>query len=267
VQGAPVIDASSNNTKLSFILFEYPVRETIRSYLRLESLFQQFERNVSSSNTDNHFHALKLLFEILEILERGDTRSELIKELARLADLFSGLREKPGVDTSKLENFLKQIKQLHNWVLTYEGKFGDQLRKDPFIESVKHRTSIPGGSCHFDCPDLYLYLNLPAIERQQRLTQWIDNIRGVKTSIEVILKIIRDAGHWQTQTAPLGSFIIDTSSNPLQLLRVKLSQATLIFPEFSCGKHRSNIHFMKYNELHRKVTIQRPVDFELACCY
>lgn len=248
------------------LLFEYPIKEQVRGFLRLESLFQLFERNRLSTHHDNHFHALKLLFEILEILERGDTKAELIKELARLVEIFSNLAQNPGVDQSKLENFLKQVKQLHSWVVDYDGKFGDKLRKEPFIESVKHRTSIPGGSTHFDCPDLYLFLHKPFKQRQQALTQWIENIKGVKTSIEVILRIMRESGQWQSQSAPLGSFMLDTSENPIQLLRVKLPQSLQVFPEFSCGKHRSSIHFMYFNDQHRKVPLQKVIEFELACC-
>ena len=249
------------------LLFEYPLKEHVRGFLRLESLFQQFERNTIAVHEDNHFHALKIFFEILEILERGDTRSELTKELARLSDQFKNLRDLPEVDSSKLDNFLAQIEQLYRWVLKYEGKFGDKLRKDPFIESVKHRTSIPGGACQFDSPDLFLFLNKSIENRQKQFSLWLEDIKGVKTSINVILRIMRDNGQWRQETAPMGSFLIDTSEVSFQLLRIKIPERLNLFPEFSCGKHRSNIHFMRFNELHRKIPFQSSVDFELACCH
>ena len=248
------------------LTFEYPLKEQIRSFLRLEILFKLLDRNLLSAHTDNHFHALKLLFEVLEILERGDTRAELIKELSRLSNLFEKMRENPQVDSSKLEVFLKQIKKLYQWILAYDGKFGDKIRKDPFIDSVRHRTSIPGGWCQFDCPELFLFNNHSAAVRKQYFDSWIEDIKGVRTSIEVILKIMRDTGSWQKVSAPLGSYMLDTSEHTFQLLRIKLSAEAGIFPEFSCGKHRSNIHFMKFNELHKKIAIQRNVDFEMACC-
>jgi len=257
----------SDTEKPQKLLFEYPLKEQVRSFLRLESLFSQFERNRVAVHADNHFHALKLFFEILEILERGDTRSELIKELARLAESFILLKKNPGVDLTKLDNFLSQINQLHQWVVNYPGKFGDKLRKDHFIDSVKHRASIPGGTSSFDSPDLYLFLNLPYQQRQQKLTGWLEDIQGVKTSIEVILRIIRDSGQWQQQTAPLGSFMLETGEQPLQLLRILLPKRDTLFPEFSCGKHRSNIHFMCFDLQHKKILQQKSIHFELACCH
>jgi cell division protein ZapD len=248
------------------LVFEYPIKEQVRSFLRLEALFIQFDRNRLAVHADNHLHALKLFFEILEILERGDTRSELIKELARLSDCFTLLKQNPGVDLSKLDNFLKQIKMLYHWVLSYEGKFGERLRKDNFIDSVKHRTSIPGGTCSFDSPDLFLFLNQPSNQRQKAFTAWLEDIKGVKTSIDVILRIMRESGQWKKEVAPLGSFIVETTEQPLQLLRVRISKKSQLFPEFSCGKHRSNIHFMQFDSLNKKIAQQKEVEFELACC-
>ena len=90
------IDNDSNLTE--GLIFEYPLREQVRSFLRLESLFVQFDRNRLAIHSDNHLHALKLLFEILEILERGDTRAELTKELARLSESFVKLKQYPNVN-------------------------------------------------------------------------------------------------------------------------------------------------------------------------
>jgi len=259
------LSAAEKNLPIS-VLFEYPLLENIRSFLRLEYLFKQYQRNLLSSNSDNHFYCLKLLFEILEILERGDTRSELIKELSRLLDYFQALEENPKVDSSKLANFLKQVKQLHQWIHGYQGKFGDSTRKNPFIMAVKQRTNIPGGSCQFDCPDLHLFLNRSHSQRQLELSQYISDIKGVETSVEVILRLIRENGQWSGQKAPMGSFMIDTSQQVFKLLRIRASFAEEIFPEFSCGKHRSSVHFMTFNAQHKKTPVNSEIEFELACC-
>lgn len=249
------------------LIFEYPLKENIRRFLRLESLFKSFKSNTLSLNSENHLHALKYLFEILEMLEAGDSRAELIKELARYIGYFKKLEENPNVEVSKLDHFLRQLSQLHHWTLSYEGKFGDRLRKDPFINSVKQRSSIPGGNCQFDCPDLFLFLNQSHVQRQEKLNQWISDIKGVETSIDVILRLIRDNASWCEQSAPLGNFMLELKETNFKLLRIKLkNNSGNIFPEFSCGKHRSNVHFMCFNDQHKKSPINQPIEFELACC-
>jgi len=258
--------SEQKNTQNKSILFEYPLQESVRGYLRLESLFRQFHRNLAATNPDNHVHALKILFEILEILARGDTRAELIKELTRLLHFFQKLTENPEVDTSKLSNFLQQIEQLHQWVHNYQGKFGESIRKHPFIAAVKHRSSIPGGSCSFDCPDLYLFLNRSFEVRKKELSEWISDIKGIQTSIDVILRLIRDSGQWRPEEAPLGSFMLETSEQSIKLMRIRAVDSEETFPEFSCGKHRSSIHFMTFNQQHKKIPLNAAVKFELACC-
>ena len=248
------------------VIFEYPLQENIRSFLKLESLFAQIRRNIQVDNCDNHLHALKLLFEILEILERGDTRSEITKELSRLLLYFQELESYPEVDTSKLEQFLKQINQIHQWVHSYQGKFGESIRKDPFIESVKYRCAIPGGNCQFDCPDLFLFMQQSNEYRQTQLNGWLNKIKGVETSVEVILRLIRDKGDWESQKAPFGSFMIETSDKSYKMLRIKGMSNQAFFPELSSGKHRSNIHFMQYTQEHKKMPANAEVTFELACC-
>jgi len=249
------------------LLFEYPLKENVRRFLRLESLFKSFKSNTLSLNAENHIHALKYLFEILEMLEAGDSKAELIKELARYIKYFKMLVANPNVEVSKLANFLKQLTQLHHYTLNYDGKFGDKIRKDPFIATVKQRSSIPGGNCQFDCPDLFLFLNSHHHQRQEKLNLWVSDIKGVETSIDVILRLIRDKTSWTLQSAPLGNFMLELKGKESQLLRIKLkNDSSNIFPEFSCGKHRSNVHFMHFNDQHKKSPINQPINFDLACC-
>ncbi|MET1254665.1 cell division protein ZapD [Aliikangiella maris] len=258
---------TSNTQTDSTLIFEYPAKPQVRSFLRLESLFKRFERNRLATHPDNHLFALKILLEIVEILEHGDTRSELTKELARLSEQFSILRKNPEVDVKKLDTFLVQINQLKDWVFGYEGRFGEKIRKHPFIENVRYRTSIPGGYCQFDCPELFLFLNKEYSERQQLLLNWLENIKGIKTSVEVILKLLRDTTKWQHQEAPMGTFLIEATDPPFQLIRVKLEKTLHIFPEFSVGKHRSTIIFKSFNQDYKKIPQQKQVPFELACCH
>jgi len=254
------------NSDTISLLFEYPLQENIRGYLRLESLFKQFYTNLKMTNPETHVQALRILFEILDILARGDTRAELIKELSRLLKYFQNLAANPDVDSTKLSNFLQQVEQLHQWIHNYQGKFGESIRKHPFIQSVKHRASIPGGSCSFDLPELHLFLDRPYEIRKQDLNSWINDIKGIKTSVDVILRLIRDTGLWHPEEAPLGSFMLETSEQPLKLMRIRTINHQETFPEFSCGKHRSSIHFMTFNQQHKKIPLNAAVKFELACC-
>lgn len=260
------------------LIFEYPLKEQLRSFLRLESLFNQCERNRLAQHPDNHQHLLKMLFEILEMVGRGDTRAELTKELSRLSAAYTLLKNNHAVDQHKLDNFLKQINQLNQWLVNYHGKLGDNLRKNQLLETIHQRICIIGGSWSIDCPELFLFLNQDVKTRQTALAGWLNDLAGVKTSIEVVLRLIRESGHWQSQIAPLGSFMVEDNDQHFQLLRVRLDRSLNLFPEFSGGKHRSNIQFMRFSPdtlgqtiasslyTAKKIPQQREIQFELACC-
>ncbi len=256
-----------NNDSKDNTLFEYPLKESFRSYLRLESLFKQFQQNLQGDRQYDHFNALQNLFEILDILERGDTRPELIKELSRLLGLYRTMDKNPDVDTSKLTDFLQKLNRLHQWIHNYQGKFGQSIRTQPFIEAVKYRIGLPGGSSPIDCPELHYFLSKPKNKRQESLNTWINDIKGVETSIEVILRLARENAQWQFQKAPLGSFMLETNEKDMKLLRIKLKTTEYLFPEISCGKQRSSIHFMTFNSADKKIPLNAEVEFELACCF
>jgi len=254
-------------THSPFLLFEIPLKENIRSFLRLEFLFRKIRRCMKDDSVNSHLLALKLLFEVIEILERGDTRAELIKEHTRLLTLIRQWADLPDVDHSKLQYTEGQIEKLQKWLNRYPGKFSDRLRKDPLLAIFRHRIATPGGYSNFECPELHLFLESAAEQRQEQFVLWMDLIKGVPTSIDVILRFCRETGQWQQQEAPQGSYFIEHQERMPSLLRIRTKQDDKLFPEISSGKHRTVVHFMKLSAQQQKKPVKRPVSFEVALCY
>jgi cell division protein ZapD len=63
------------------ILFEHPLNEKMRTWLRIEFLIQQLSQHLPVND-----HATALHFpqcgDLLDVIERGDVRTELLKELS-----------------------------------------------------------------------------------------------------------------------------------------------------------------------------------------
>ena len=65
------------------ILYEHPFNERVRTYLRLEHLFQRFDELLRRDQAiDNHF-ALITLFELIDGGSRSDLKSDLLKDMER----------------------------------------------------------------------------------------------------------------------------------------------------------------------------------------
>ena len=70
----------NNNSNSTFISYEQPLNERMRTFLKYEQLtyrFQYFSKREDSLDTHT---ALMALMEILSLVSRGDIKQELLKE-------------------------------------------------------------------------------------------------------------------------------------------------------------------------------------------
>lgn len=94
------------------IIYEQPLNERIRTFLRIEFLFNHVDLILQHDNTAQHRDALTSLLNILSLLERSDLKQEIIKELERLTTNLSALENMPGVDMQALNELLGELDQI-----------------------------------------------------------------------------------------------------------------------------------------------------------
>ncbi|HAT00516.1 MAG TPA: cell division protein ZapD, partial [Pantoea agglomerans] len=80
------------------VLFEHPLNEKMRTWLRVEFLINQLDEIVPLDKTVNALTFFRLISELLDIFERGDMRTELLKELERQQQKLRAWADVPGVD-------------------------------------------------------------------------------------------------------------------------------------------------------------------------
>ena len=106
------------------ILYEHPFNERVRTYLRLEHLFQRFDELTSRDHpVDNHF-ALTTLFELVEAGGRTDLKTDVLKDLERHKQQFSALRGNPSVSETALQQLLDNIDHCYGGLNGAIGKIG-----------------------------------------------------------------------------------------------------------------------------------------------
>ncbi|AOE50447.1 cell division protein ZapD [Kangiella sediminilitoris] len=248
------------------ILYEHPLSEQVRTYLRLERLFSIQLHLREQDSKICHVTALRNLWEILDCLDRGDIKGELIKELEAQRIHFQQLKESPYIDSLKLQRFLEQLEQLLIWLGSYQGKFGFNLRTDRFIEMLKNRIRMPGGTCSFDLPELHLFLNKPFDYRQNKFIEWFAHLEGLAQCIKILLRLFRENSEFETVNCHQGVYQSHLSDkhNP-QLIRIRLPIDAKYYPEVSGSKHYFSIRFMEPNEAEVK-PVTSDFSFELAIC-
>ena len=94
------------------ILYEYPFNERIRTYLRLEQLFQRLGELIPSAQALQHHYALTTIFEIMDVAARADLKSDVLKDLEKQKHVLQGYKGNPSIAESVLDQV---IAQMSNW--------------------------------------------------------------------------------------------------------------------------------------------------------
>ena len=249
-------------------IYELPINERIRNFLRLEFLFQLVDDSMDKTTERDSRQCVSSLIEISELISRTDIRTQLIKELDKHIKLFQTFQKNPDVDDKVLDEMLNNLQDSYHHLKNPSYRPGYALQHDELISSIKQRISIAGGTCNFDLPAYHHWLRKSTSERKFQLNRWADDLKHINDAIKLALVILRTGAETTTESAQEGFFQYSLDQNrPVKLVRILLPIGDPFFPEISGGKHRFSVRFLEqHNTQERPAQVQRIVAFELQCC-
>jgi cell division protein ZapD len=253
---------------VKYQIYEQPLNERIRMCLRVETLMNRFHYFEALKGDWGAYSALLTILELTSLLERGDLKQELMKELERQHAALKALSKHQGIDHSKLDLVLSKQKHSLDRVHRLDGKLGEHLKRVDFLLGIKQRISIPGGSCDFDLPQLRFWLDQAHEQRLTDIKDWVGPYRELEEVIELVLTSIRNSATAKIVIAENGFYqqSLDTKQST-QLIRIGVEASKLIYPEISAGKHRYSVRFMQANPGEKPPTqVKESVEFELSRC-
>ena len=255
-------------TEDEVLIFEQPLNERMRTFLRLDFLYNQALYHNEAATQWGSRAAMSSLLDILAITTRSDTRSEVLKELERHLSLLNEFQSKPGVDGGRLKTVMNNLLRLRGDLLNCGSAFLQPLRDSEFLNAIKHRSAIPGGTCEFDLPDYFYWLSQPADARAETFGQWLGMLRPLCDAIAELLWLTRQSGRAREEVAQGGVFHITFErDSPSQLLRISLPSSASLYPETSGSHYRCSIRFLSWNGLAARPTqAEGDVRFLLSCC-
>ncbi len=250
------------------LVFEQPLNERMRTFLRLDFLYNQALYHNEAATQWGSRAAMSSLLDILAITTRSDTRSDVLKEIERHLAILNEFQSKPGVDAGRLKSVTSNLQRLRADLLTAGSAFLQPLRDSEFLNAIKHRSAIPGGTCEFDLPDYYYWLSQPSERRAETFGQWLGMLRPLCDAIAELLWLTRQSGRAREEVAQGGVFHITFErDSPSQLLRIVLPASTGLYPETSGSHYRCSIRFLSWNGLTARPTqSESDVRFLLSCC-
>ncbi len=248
--------------------YEQPLNERMRTFLRLEFLYQQLLYNSELEADWATRAAMSCLLEIMAILTRGDVRSDVHKELDHQIENLERFVSQPAVDSRRLEALIRNLVESREEVNAAGTQFLQPLKDCEFLASIKHRSSIPGGTCEFDLPEYNHWLRQPFARRQQDLKQWLSTIRPVCDAVTELLWLIRESAPGVEKTAINGMHQHNMQKHvQYRLLRVTLPDDSPLYPEISGSQHRCTVRFLEWSSIGRRaVQTGHDVHFRLSIC-
>ena len=251
------------------ITFEQPLNELIRICLRLEHLFEIITFHHKQHSTTNSRCALTAMLDVLNVIERPDLKTKLVKALTKHANRLSNLEKMHNVDQNKLAACLAELDTLIDVLHTQPGRIGQALKDNDFLATVRQRLSIPAGDCNFNLPCYQRWLAQNASERIANLHEWMQSYTHLKAATDLLLKLTR-------QSAPPVSLNIADGfhqqnldpNNAWQLLRLSIVSLPNLnmYPEVSVGPHRLSIRIHEMNTNGRPSQSMHTLKCQLTLC-
>ena len=248
--------------------YEQPLNERMRTFMRLEFLYQQMLYNAEQDADWATRAATTGLLDIIAILTRGDVRTDTLKELDHQLDNLKRFQSQPGVDNARLSSLIQNLDNSRGELQSVGTHFLQPLKDSEFLSAIKHRSAIPGGTCEFDLPEFSYWLRQPFARRQQDLSTWLSIIRPVCDAVVELLWLIREIAQPTDRLAINGMYQHTMpKAEQCQMLRVLLPAGSPLFPEISGSHQRFTVRFLEWSTIEqRAVQTRHDVSFRISIC-
>ena len=249
------------------ILYEYPLNERIRTYLRLEHLFTRLGELAVRDDPVDHHYAITTIFEVMDVGGRADLKTEVLKDLEKQKHVLNGYRGNPAISEAALDEIIGQLDSCFSALTALPGKVGQSLTENDWLMSIRSRVGIPGGTCEFDLPAYFAWQHLSAARRRADVQRWAASLVPLARSIEILLKLLRDSGLPQKVAASSGLYQQSLpQGRTFHLLRLRLDHSAALVPEISANRLMVSVRMMRRDDEDRVHSAPENAEFELTLC-
>ncbi|SES63243.1 cell division protein ZapD [Thalassotalea agarivorans] len=245
------------------ILYEHPLNQRVRNYLKLEHLFTQAQDCIECDISVSQGVFFNALFALIDTLERNDIRGDLIKDLEKLEQNLVSWKSLPDADTNAVEQKLQEVVTLISQLKTPKQLWW-QLKDDKFLNSVKQRYAIQGGNASYDLPQLHYWLSRERSLQFKDIESWLTKFEHIRNALELVLVFIRQKATFEKISTESGFY--QDNGEGIVLLRIQVAEDLNYYPTVSGNRFRYSIRFMSpCQENGRKYSTSATL-FELAKC-
>lgn len=223
------------------IVYEHPLNELVRSFLRIERLFAELDKALRFSEDKNTI--LMLLCSIIRLLERPDLKAKLTNALHQQYLQLAGFSNNPDIEQDKLERMLERIDVKLKLLKSHHTLSALMPSSHELIKKYQTEMMSHGATALISEPMFCAWDQLTLEASTETLNEWRLQIDDLHATIKLALEIMRLSQPFQSISCN-SNFYSKSISFDYSLIRLKLPKG--IQPEISAGKHHFAMRFKEF---------------------
>lgn len=253
------------NTKQ--VVYELPLNEKMRTFIRLEFLFNEIEHHLQGDTVWDIRSAVNTFIATLSVLCRPELKTDLMKEMDRINGSLAKFGGSNNVNASALQKIREELSEKARILRNTEGQLGSCLRQNELVTALRQRESVPGGALAMDMPGYAHWLEQDVDSCRRDIRQWMIEFKMIKEAVNLVLELVRNSSTASSAVARSGFYQHSLDSEVSnQIVRVVLPSGVNYFPEISGGRHRFTVRFLNPNGFDRPTQSDKDIEFKLVCC-
>ena len=248
------------------LLYEFPCNEKIRFYLRFEALVKRFDWYCAQDSAITHQAAIGVLFDLSDVAARSDLRNDLVQELMRERRQLEAERRAEGADGEAIGARITALAAAAQQVSQVVGRSGQNIRDNEWLQLIRNRQQLPGGTCEFDMPLLHFWLSRPVEERRAELEKLAESFVPTYRAVTLILSHLRTNSSVSEAHAENGMLQMSVAGRNWSRARIWMPPESTLIPEVSANKYMLWIRFSRPDERRRLHVVHEPIRFRLGLC-
>ncbi len=236
------------------MIYEFPLTEGVRRFLRIEMLFQQAEEHMTQDSAYSTLSAIRALLDVVTLVSKNDLKIEIIKQLDHLA-----VHPRVAVEDKV------RIRAIKDTLSRQSIRAYDEIKENMFLNILRQRLNIVGGVCAFDLPILHHWLRQPYEVRREHFYRWFAVLNTIKGAVDFTLEKTRALTITESCEFEQG-FYYRSVKWKAALMRLDVGDHDF-FPEFSGNRHQLSIRLVhQENPWSKPVQVKEDIALEVEIC-
>ena len=225
------------------ILYEFPLRDSIHLFLRLEVLDRQLTVAAGLRSAELNRTAVHAVLSALDLVFREDLRAHLLRQIYYLQRNYEVLRAREDIRQESLKALLDELEQFREELVQLKANTGRTLRFDPLISALRQRDSVTDAAMAVDLPMYQWWLQSGTERCGEDFLKWVEAFSPLLNANRKFLALLRDRGEYRDCEADQGSFVASiTRGQELWMVRIGMPNGIPCFPQVSGASDSGKIH-------------------------